>query len=244
MRQIERFAYGNRLARLHPAYKVAPSLVAVLTALLAGRLEVSVAVLAVVAAMSVGWARLPAAVVLRLAVGEAAFLTAGVVGLAVSVGTAPVAGGVAVGPLWLEVSDASLGLAANVLARALACTAAMNFLALTTPVVAIVDLLRALRVSDVLVDLVTLMYRFIFVLLETLDHMVTATQARLGFSGWRTTVSSSGRIGAALFVEAYRRSRRLEDALSARGGGGALNVLPGSYDHPRWALALMARAPR
>ena len=244
MRRIDRWAYGNRITRLHPAWKAGCSLLAILVALVASRVDVSFGVLAIMVGLSIGWAGLPARPVLSLTLGEASFLALAVVGVAVSVSTGPTPGGWQVGPLWLGTSEAALGTAGVLLARAMACVAALNFLALTTPMVAIVDLLRSLRVSEVLIDLMTLVYRFIFVLLDTLERMVLASQARLGFRDARRMLHTSGRIGAALFVETFRRSRNLEHALRGRGWDGSLRVLPGEYEHPRWALRLGTRLTR
>lgn len=244
MRHIDRSAYGNRIARLHPAYKAGCSLFGILAALLLSRIEVSLGVFAIMVGLSSAWAGVPARLILPLVVGEATFLAFAVVGVAISVSIAPLPGGLAIGPLWFGTSEASLSVALGLLARALACAAAMNFLALTTPMVAIIDVLRSLRVPEILIDLMTLTYRFIFVLLDTFERMVVANHARLGFKDRRTTLGSYGRIMACLFVEAFRRSRRLENALCARGWDGTLRVLPGEYEHPGWVRPLVARRVR
>ena len=244
MRSIDRLAYGNRLARLHPAWKTGCSLGAIAVALVASRVDVSLLLLALMVGLSVVWAGIPARTVLRLVTGEAGLLALTVAGVAIGASTASFPGSVAIGPLWFGTSSAMLGTAAVLVTRALACVAAMNFLAMTTPVTAIVDMLRSWHVSETLLDLATLIYRFVFVLLDTLGRMVTASDARLGFRDGRTALHTSGRIGAGLFVEAFRRSRHLEDALRARGWQGPLRVLPDAYEHPGWARAVVARLAR
>ena len=244
MRSIDRLAYGNRLARLHPAWKAGCSLSAIAIALVASRVDVSLLMLALMVGLAVAWAGIPAPTVLRLVAGEAGLLAVTVLGVAVAVGTAPFPGSVAIGPLWLGTSPSMLGTAAVLVTRALACVAAMNFLAMTTSTTAIVDMLRSWHVSETLLDLAILIYRFVFVLLDTLGRMVTASDARLGFRDRRTALRTSAQIGAGLFVEAFRRSQRLEDALRARGWQGALRVLPGDYEHPGWARALAGRLAR
>lgn len=240
MRRVDSLAHACRLARLHPAYKAGCSLLAMLAALLAGRVDVSLAVLALVLAASIAWARLPAVFVVRLLLGEASFLAVAVLGVAVSIGTSLQPGALRLGPLWFGTTADSLEQAAVLLTRALACAAAVNFLALTTPMTAIVDLLRSLRVSEVVIDLMTLMYRFVFVLLDTLERMNLASESRLGSASWRSMLASSGRIGAGLFAESYRRSHALEAALASRAWDGTLRVLPGEYEHPGWARRLAA----
>jgi len=244
MRHIDRYAYANRIHRLHPGYKAGLAALAIGVCLVAGHPLVGLAVLVVMVGLTILWAGLPPGPVLRLLAGQGAFLVAGVAGVAVSVGQGPGSTGLALGPFVLGVRGDSLWTAATLLTRAAGCAAAMNFLALTTPMVAIVDLLRGLHVPELLIDLMTLVYRFSFAMIEELERMVQAHEVRLGFSGWRTGLRSSGLIGAALFGETYRRGRRLEIALQARAWDGPLRVLPGVYEHPRWARGLVARAAR
>jgi len=119
--------------------------------------------------------------------------------------------------------------------RALGGAAAMNFLAMTTPVVDLVDLLRRLHVPAWLVDLIVAMYRFIFVLLDALERMITAQDSRLGYCSVRRGMASVGILAAGLFVNAIQRTRRLQTSLDARGYDGELRVLPSRY-RQNWAL--------
>jgi cobalt/nickel transport system permease protein len=89
--------------------------------------------------------------------------------------------------------------------------------------------MRRWRVPELLIDLATLMYRFIFVLLESLERMLIAQESRLGYRTYRRGMVSAGLLGSQLFIDAYRRSQRLQTALEARGYDGVLRVLPGQY---------------
>jgi cobalt/nickel transport system permease protein len=102
----------------------------------------------------------------------------------------------------------------------------------------LVDLLRRLRCPLLLIDLMTLIYRFIFVLLESLNDMYTAQDSRLGYINFRRGIVSAGLLGSQLFIDAYHRSQRLQVALDSRGYAGDLKVLPASYqlDRRLWGL--------
>ncbi len=84
MQHIDRLAYANRLARLHPAYKVGCSALALGLCLAVPHPAVGLGVLLTMLALSILWAGLPATFVLKLALGEASFLALGVLGVAVS----------------------------------------------------------------------------------------------------------------------------------------------------------------
>jgi cobalt/nickel transport system permease protein len=232
MHIIDRYAYTNRIRRLDPAHKAALACLVIALCLLLSRPWVGLAAAAWMWALAVFWAGLPGRVFLRVLLAEGLFLCLAVVGVAVSVSSAPppeALQGWQVGPLWLSTSPASLALAGLLVTRALGCAAAMNFLALTTPLVDMVELLRRWRVPVLLIDLMTIMYRYIFVLLESLSRMHTAQQSRLGYSTWWRSMRSAGLLGSRLFLDAYQRARRMQIALESRSYTGDLRVLPTSY---------------
>jgi len=75
----------------------------------------------------------------------------------------------------------------------------------------------------------TILYRFIFVLLETAGTIYTAQESRLGYGSRRATLRSASLLGSQLFINAFQRSRRLQIALDSRGYTGTLRVLPADY---------------
>ena len=147
------------------------------------------------------------------------------------------------GPVWLAASPASLWTGFVVLLRALGAAGAMNFLAATTPMVDLMDFFRRLRVPEFLIDVMTVMYRFIFVLLETLGRIYTAQDCRLGYVNRRRAMESAGLLGSQLFVDSFRRTQRLQVALDSRGYSGTLRVLPATYTSSRrWPWLILGVA--
>lgn len=234
MRWIDQFAYGNHISRLNPAVKAGISLLILLTALIANHIFVSLFLLFLILLLIVFWAKLPAKAFFKILLGESSFLLLAVLGVAVSVSTIPSEGARSFLGLWVSVTPDSLTHAVNLLLRAITCAASMNFLAMTTPITDIIYLLGRLRVPGFLIDIMTLIYRFIFTLFDVLSRMITAKEARLGFRDINTSMRSWGDIGTGLFLEAFRQSQRLEMAMESRCWDGSLRVLPQSYEPFRW----------
>lgn len=239
---IDQYAYTSRIRQLDPAQKAALTALVIVLCLLLDRPLVGLAAVLWMGGLTIFWAGIPGRVVGRVLLAEGLLLLLSVVGVALSFSTAPLPAPVAsvqVGLLWIGTSPAALALAARLGCRALGCAAAMNFLALSTPLIDLVDLLRRLRVSPVLIDLMSVMYRYVFVLLESMQRMHTAQQSRLGYATRRAAMRSSGLLASRLFVDAYQRSRRMQTALESRGStGGDLRVLPLAYRHDArvWGL--------
>ncbi len=240
MRLLDRYAYTCAVRRVDPAQKAALALLAVLLCLLLDRPAVGLLAALWMLALTTLWARVPAGVFARVLCAEAVFLALSVLGVALSAGAGTPAAlwSWQIGPLWVGSSPAALELALRLAARALGCASALNFLILTTPLVDLIDLLRRLRVPGTLIDVMTVTYRAIFILLDSMARMYAAQDARLGYRDARRALRSAALLGGGLFLDAYRRARRMQLALECRGMDGPLLVLPALYVRDRRALWL------
>ena len=233
MQIIDRYAYTNRLRSVDPAYKAGFALVVLALCLLLDEPGVGLMALAWIWVLAVLVAGLPAAAFTRILVAQGFFLVLVTAGVAISISIKDPGATNAwvwrVGPVWLSSGPESLDHAVHIVTRALGATAAMNFLAMTTPLVDLVDLFRRMRVPAILIDVMTVMYRFIFVLLGSLNRMYVAQDSRLGYGSRRRSMINAALLGSRLFIDAYQRSQRLQTALDARAYDGELRVLPSNY---------------
>ncbi len=69
-----------------------------------------------------------------------------------------------------------------------------------------------------------MIYRLLFLLLDTIAGVREAQAGRLGFRTWRTTYRSVAGQSGAVFVGSFDRARRLEQGLALRGYTGSLRV--------------------
>lgn len=173
MHIIDQYAYANRIRTVDPGQKAAIAGLALLLCLALNRPVVGLLALLWMWGLTTFWAGLPPRTFGRVILAEGFFLLLSVLGILVSFSLSPpvTSWRWQVGELWLSSSPAAVNTALHLVTRSLGAAAAMNFLALTTPLVDLVDLLRRLRCPLLLIDLMTLIYRFIFVLLESLNEM-------------------------------------------------------------------------
>ena len=236
MMHVDTYAYGNRIRAVNPAQKAILAVLLMVLSLVLDRPATGLLAALWAAGLALAWAGLPGPAIAKVVLAETTFIVLGVVGVAISVAGTPPAVAVwygRVGPWYLSFSSGSLYLAARLAARALGGAAALSFLAMSTPMTDLINLLRRLRLPELLLDLMTVSYRYIFVLLESMQHMVTAQEARSGYSSFRRSLVSAGQVGTLLFVETLQRSKRLDTALESRGGADHLRVLPMDYQKDR-----------
>ena len=95
---------------------------------------------------------------------------------------------------WFYVcaSADSVRFAAALVLKALGAVSAMYLLALTTTACELVDVLRCAHLPPLLCELMYLIYRFVFVLLDMYGRMRQAAGARLGWRDFRTSCRSFG----------------------------------------------------
>lgn len=168
-------------------------------------------------------ARVALRLMTRAARAPLLFVLVGLVGVLVSIGAADDTALMQWGPLWVSEESAHRGLV--VLARSLGAVSALLLLATTTPVPAVLDGLRRLRMPAVMVDIAGVIYRLLFLLLDTQAAVRESQAARLGYSGRSNAYRSFGLLGAAVLIRALDRARRLENGLGGRGYDGSLAVL-------------------
>ena len=116
--------------------------------------------------------------------------------------------------------------AGSLVGHALAGSAAVLLLATTTPMSDLLPALRDLRVPAAVVDVASVVYRLLFVLLESLHTIREAQTARLGYSSVGRSYRSSGALAAAVLTRSWDRARRLQEGMAGRGMETGLRVLP------------------
>lgn len=127
--------------------------------------------------------------------------------------------------------------AGSLAGHALAGSAAVLLLATTTPMSDLLPALRRLRVPDAVVEVASVVYRLLFVLLASLRTIREAQTMRMGYSSLRRSYRSSGVLAAAVLTRSWDRARRMQEGLAGRGMDTGLRVLPEVLPSSRSFLA-------
>ena len=129
------------------------------------------------------------------------------------------------GGLWLCVTAQSLNRAVTLFFQAMGAVCCLYFLSTSTPMPQLIEVLRKCRLPELMIELMYLIYRYLFVLLEVQRQMTVAASARLGYDGWRRSLTTAGWISGGLLASSFRRSSACYDAMEARGYEGRLAFL-------------------
>ena len=224
---IDKLCYQSKLRYVNASEKF---VYAVLTLILcvASRSVLTAAVVFFVNVwLTVAKGGLPLARYGKMLLIPAAFLLVSTAALVVNLSRVPLdAFAFPMGGWYLTGSTASVLEALRLCCKAFAAVTCLYFLSLTTVMTDILGVLRKLHIPGLVIELMMLIYRFLFLLMETASAIITSQNSRLANRDYRTKLRSFGGMGSALLVRSIKRSGALYDAMEARCYDGELKVLP------------------
>jgi len=236
---IDRYAYCNKFIGVHPIEKFLFSIGCMILSLFLNSILVSSLVFLLVGALLVLGAGIPLKFYLKILFLPISFLVLGLLTIAIDIGNTGFLCSYSFGSWQIGVTEKGLATAGNLFFNAMAAVSCLYFLSLTTPMVEIIALLRKGRAPELFLELMSLIYRFIFVLIETADKIYLSQSSRLGYADLKKGYRSLGHLGANLFLRAFKRSNELYDSLEARGYNGKLRVLEKRYSFSPLNIAII-----
>ena len=89
----------------------------------------------------------------------------------------------------------------------------------------IINALRNMHMPKLIVELMNLIYRFIFILIESYANMYNSALSRLGYHNLKASFISFGNIASNILVLSLKKSNAYYTAMEARCFDGDLNFL-------------------
>lgn len=162
----------------------------------------------------------------RLLLVPAVFLFMGTAAIFINVSRYPLdAFAIPAGGWYLTGSLEGLRRGLRLCMTAAASVSCLYFLSLNTTMTDLLDVFRKLHVPGLVIEMMLLIYRFIFLLMETASAVMTAQECRLGNRDLRTGMRAFGEMGSAVLIRALKRSNKLYDAMESRCYDGTIRVL-------------------
>ncbi|MGC4020153.1 MAG: cobalt ECF transporter T component CbiQ [Muricomes sp.] len=235
---VDKLCYRSKLRYVNAGEKFAFSILTLLFCVVSRSLVVAAVVFAANACLTVGKGKIPGTLYARLLTVPFLFLILSTLAIIVNISKTPLdAYAIPVGHFFITGSFRSILFGVQLIATAMASVSCLYFLSLNTTMTDLLGVLLKLRCPTILVELMLLIYRFIFVLLETASAIMVSQKSRLGNKDYRTALDSFGRMGAGLLLRAFQRSNALYDAMESRCYDGKIQVLEENYPVKRREIA-------
>lgn len=227
---IDRFCYQSRLRYVNANLKFLFAMLTLLCCLVSRSLLIAGIVLVTNAILVVKMGGIPFVYYRKLMTVPLAFLILSTLTIIINIARQPMDGyALLIGSWYLTGSRVSFVFAVKLICTALAAVSCLYFLTLNTTMTDILGVLERIHVPEIMIELMMLIYRFIFVLMEIASNITISQRSRLGNRNLRTSFYSFGQMTAAVFVRAIKKSRILYDAMESRCYDGKLRVLREQY---------------
>ena len=227
---IDRLSYSSELRYVNAGEKFAFSMITLALCVTGRSVLVSAAVFMVMGILTVRKGKIPFSDYRNLLAVPLVFLIMNALVLGISIRETPLElFAVPIGRWYVTAGKETIRYGIQVFCTAMGAVSCMYFLACNTTMPDLLILLRKMKCPKVLIELMLLIYRFIFVLLDSAHAIFTAQHSRLGYQNYKTSLQSFGALGADLFVRSIKRSGALYDAMEARCYDGKIQVLEEEY---------------
>ncbi|SDC34401.1 cobalt/nickel transport system permease protein [Candidatus Frackibacter sp. WG11] len=241
MLDIDQYAYSNNLRSIHPVEKTIFALLTMIICLAANSIITSLAIILLMAGVVIFGAKIPRQFFIKLILIPISFLLISTITIVISI-SKEASSFLYYLSLWgwkIGIQMENIIFAINLFLKSLGTVSCLYFLALTTPMIEIISVLRKLKVPRIFIELMSLIYRFIFVLLDNANLIRTSQLSRLGYSNFKRSCQSLSKLISNLFIRAYYRAKGLLTTLLARGYEGEIRVLEPEYEFSKKNLAII-----
>ncbi len=226
MISIDKLAYTSELRKANSMEKFIFSVVTMVVCISLNNMTNSIIILLLMSAMILLKGKIPVKTYGELLLIPLVFLIIGTLTIAINMvpkGEEAIFSFAILG-IRLGCTTDSLLTALKLFFKCLASVSCLYFLTLTTPVFEVLSVLRRLKAPKLFVELMGLIYRFIFVLLDTANMIFVSQNSRLGYNSFKNSYNSLGKLITALFISAYKRSLDIYISMESRCYDGEINL--------------------
>ena len=240
MHYFDSYPIKSRIRKVHPIVKLVSF--AVYTAMALGAPSIAFLALMMVCffVLTVYTARISVYRLVRLLFIPATFVLLGSLSVVLDVNPVAPIYTISVGNFFLGISAASIYRGGLLFAHSFSSILILYSLVLNTPVSDIIYVLRKMRVSEVILDLLVLVYRTIFILSDTAQSIYVSQKSRLGYRRMSSTLRSTGQLAGSVFILSGVRAEQMFRSMESRGYNGKINTLQAEWKtDSKWLIFMV-----
>lgn len=214
---IDKYAYTNRLKDFNPMAKFIFAIGALIIALLMNNIYINLGIFMIMIFLTTVVAKIPLNKYFRIMTIPFIFLIFGIITILFSISSVDVfVLKIKVFNRYLGFTYESLGDSLNLIVRVLASISSTFFLALTTPLNSIIGVLKRLKISNTLIELLVLVYRAIFIFLEESQDIIRAQEMKFGYSSIKNSHRSITLLIKSLIIRVLIRYKDMVISLDSK----------------------------
>lgn len=211
MLKIDEVAYHNPLASKNPFIKCGIGMGALLLAVSIPSYSVLLFLMLMMNFLILGIARIDLRFYLKLLKIPSGFLLLSISMILITVSQSPEGyeRAVYIGSHYIGYTKETLSTALYLFLRCLTCICCMYFMTLTVGMNQQIKVLKKLHIPHEIIELIILMYRFIFIFMEEVEQIKLAQEMRFGYEGLKRSYHSTGMLIKLLMKRMISRYKKL-----------------------------------
>lgn len=210
MLEIDNCAYLNNIKDVNPLIKLGITSIGVIASMLTQNAKIHILIMLFMTSIIIFIARVDVKLYIRCLKIPMFFLVLGI-GLNlinISFENKDYIFNINILGLYIGTTEFAVKSSVNILLRAMSCIISIYFLILTTPFNQLIIVLKKLHIPHILIELMILIYRFIFIFIEESEEIYKSQQLKFGYTNLKTSYNSMSLLIKTLF---FRMMRRYED---------------------------------
>ena len=223
---IDFYAYASKIRCWNAEFKVSLSVLTLIICIVLDNQYVSIAVIVAMAYLTVVKGGISAIEYLSILFIPIAFILIGTFTIAIDFSNEPIGQyNMYLGVCYVFTSQMKLAKALFLILKVFAAISALQMMTLSTPSSEIIYVLRKAYVPKLIVELMSIIYRYIFILLDVYTKMKNSAESRQGYCDFKTSINTFGRIASNMLVVSLNKANAYYDAMEARCYDGDLTFL-------------------
>ncbi|QQY78957.1 cobalt/nickel transport system permease protein [Keratinibaculum paraultunense] len=214
---IDKYAYTNRLKDFNPMAKMIFAIGALILAITIDNSYVNLMVFLLMICLTIFVAKIPINRYFKILIVPIIFLTISGITILLSISNEDVF-------IWsIKISNKYLGFTYKSLIeffkltiRVLASISSTLFLTLTTPLNHMIGVFKKLKMPNIVIELLVLIYRSIFIFLEESKDIIMAQELRFGYTSIKNTYRSISLLIKSLLIALLIRFQDMQISLETR----------------------------
>lgn len=214
---IDKYAYTNKLAKLNPMIKLIVVAISLIIATTINNNYINVIIFITMMVLTTFVAGIPFKNYIKILILPMSFLLISTISILISISSKDVyIYSLKIGSKYMGITNESILQSINITIRVFASVSATFFLGLTTSLNQLIIVFNKMKLPSIIIELLVLIYRFIFVFLEEANEIYIAQEIRFGYCNFKNTFNSTSLLIKALFIRMFLRYEDMVNALDAK----------------------------
>ncbi|MFA6942797.1 MAG: cobalt ECF transporter T component CbiQ [Bacilli bacterium] len=214
---IDYYAYISKINHWNSSFKVFFSISTLLLCLILNNPFVSIAIIMAMFYLTVFKGKLPASDYLSVLTIPLTFILLGTITIGIDFAKEPIGQyNLFLGLGYAFTSLAKLKEMFFLILKVFGAISTMEMMALSTPSTEIISVLKKAHLPKLIIELMNLIYRYIFILMDVHSKMKNSAESRLGFRNFKTSCFTFGNIASSMLIVSLKKANTYYSAMESR----------------------------